>query len=74
MFKEVYGWKVFENRVLRGIFRPKGDEMLGSWRQFHNEELCNLYSSRNVIRMTKSRPRKMHELKEELFRILVLKS
>jgi hypothetical protein len=46
---------VFENRVLRGIFGPKRDEMTGDWRKVHNEELHNLYSSPNIIRMIKSR-------------------
>jgi hypothetical protein len=46
---------VFENRVLRGIFGPKRDEVTGDWRKLHNEELHNLYSSPNIIRMIKSR-------------------
>jgi hypothetical protein len=41
--------------VLRRIFRPKRDEVTGEWRKLHNEELLNLYSSPNIIRMTKSR-------------------
>jgi hypothetical protein len=41
--------------VLRRIFRPKGDEATGDWRKLHNEELHNLYSSPNIIRMIKSR-------------------
>jgi hypothetical protein len=47
--------RVFENRVLRRIFGPKRDEVTGDWRKLHNEELHNLYSSRNIIRMIKSR-------------------
>jgi hypothetical protein len=46
---------VFENRVLRRIFGPKRDEVTGEWRKLHNEEIHNLYSSRNIIRTTKSR-------------------
>jgi hypothetical protein len=46
---------VFENRVLRRIFGPKRDEVTGEWRKFHNEELPNLYSSRDIIRQVKSR-------------------
>jgi hypothetical protein len=46
---------VFENRVLRRIFGPKRDDVAGDWRKLHNEELHNLYSSPNIIRMTKSR-------------------
>jgi len=47
--------RVFENRVLRRIFVPKRDEETGERRQLHNEELNDLYSSRNTIRMIKSR-------------------
>jgi hypothetical protein len=46
---------VFENRVLRGAFGPKRDEVIGSWRKLHNEELHNLYGSPSIIRMIKSR-------------------
>jgi hypothetical protein len=46
---------VFENRVLRRIFGPKGDEVTGEWRKLHNGELRNLYSSPNIIRQIKSR-------------------
>jgi hypothetical protein len=45
---------VFDNRVLRRIFGPKGDEMLGGWRNPHNEELHFLYSSAIIIRIIKS--------------------
>jgi hypothetical protein len=41
--------------VLRRIFGPKRDEVLGGWRKLHNEELHNLYSAPNIIRMNKSR-------------------
>jgi hypothetical protein len=46
---------VFENRVLRRIFGPRRDEVTGDWRKLLNEELHNLYSSPNIIRMIKSR-------------------
>jgi hypothetical protein len=46
---------VFENRVLRGIFGPKRDEVTGEWRKLHNGELHNMYSSPDVIRQIKSR-------------------
>jgi hypothetical protein len=46
---------VFENRVQRRIFGPKRDEVTGDWRKLHNEELHNLYSSPDIIRMIKSR-------------------
>jgi hypothetical protein len=52
--KEEYRLKVFENRVLCRISGPKRDEVMGDWRQQHNEELHNLYSSPN-LRMIKSR-------------------
>jgi hypothetical protein len=43
------------DRVLRRIFGPKRDHVTGDWRKLHNEELHNLYSSPNIIRMIKSR-------------------
>jgi hypothetical protein len=46
---------VFENRVLRRIFRPKRDEVEGGWRKLHNEGLHNMYSSLSIIRMIKTR-------------------
>jgi hypothetical protein len=46
---------VLENRVLRRIFGPKRDEGTGEWRRLHNEELNDLYSSPNIIRVIKSR-------------------
>ena len=45
---------VFENRVLRGIFWPKRDEVTGKWRKLHNEELSNLFCSPNIVRVIKS--------------------
>jgi hypothetical protein len=45
---------VFENRVDEN-FGPKRDEVMGDWRELHNEELLNIYSSPNIIRMIKSR-------------------
>jgi hypothetical protein len=41
--------------VLRRIFGPRRDEVLGEWRKLHNEELRDLYSSPSLIRMIKSR-------------------
>jgi hypothetical protein len=46
---------VFENRLLRKIFRPKREEVAEGWRRLHNEELHNLCTSPNIIRMIKSR-------------------
>jgi hypothetical protein len=45
----------FENRVLRRIFGPKRDEVKGDCRILHDDELHNLFSSTNIIRMMKSR-------------------
>jgi hypothetical protein len=53
--REEYRLRVFENRVLRRIFCQKGDEVLGNWRKLHNEELHNLYSLPDIIRMIKLR-------------------
>jgi len=47
--------RVFENRVLRGIFGAKGDEVTGEGRKLHNEELNDLYCSPNIVRVIKSR-------------------
>jgi hypothetical protein len=46
---------VFENKVVRRIFGPKGDEVTGGWRKLYNEELRDLYSSPSIIRVIKLR-------------------
>ena len=46
--------RVFENMVLRRIFGPRRDEVTGEWRRFHNEELNDLYSSPNIVRVIES--------------------
>ena len=64
----LYGWEtwsftlreehrllVFENRVLRRIFEPKRVEVTREWRKLHNEELNDLYFSRNIFRLIKLR-------------------
>jgi len=47
--------RVFENMVLRRIFGPRRGEVTGEWRRLHNEELNDLYSSPNIVRVIKSR-------------------
>jgi hypothetical protein len=47
--------RVFENRVLRRLFGPKRDEVTGEWRKLHTEELSDLYSLPNIVRVVKSR-------------------
>jgi hypothetical protein len=41
--------RVFENRVLRRIFGPKRDEVIGEWRKLHNEEFNDLFTSFNIF-------------------------
>jgi hypothetical protein len=53
--REEHRLRVFENRVLRGIFGPKRDEVTGDWRKLHSGELHNLYLSPDIIRQVKSR-------------------
>jgi len=47
--------RVFENMVLRRIFGSRRNEVMGEWRRLHNEELNDLYSSPNIVRVIKSR-------------------
>ena len=49
--------RVFENRVLRRIFGPRKDGVIGEWRKLHNEELSDMYNSPNFVRVIKSRMR-----------------
>jgi hypothetical protein len=53
ILSEKHRLRVFVNRVLRRIFDSKTDELTRDWRKLHNEELHNLYSSTNIIRMIK---------------------
>ena len=46
---------MFENIVLRRIFGRRSDELTGEWRRLHNEELNDLKSSPNIVRVLKSR-------------------
>jgi hypothetical protein len=71
---------MFENRVLRRIFGPKRDEVTGEWRKLHNEELRDLYSSPNIMRIIKSRRMRWAEHvarmgeKRSVYRLLVGKT
>ena len=47
--------RVFKKRVLRRIFGPKSEEVIGEWRKLHNEEQNDLYSSLNIIWVIKLR-------------------
>ena len=47
--------RVFENRVLRRVFGPKRDEVIGEWRKLYNEELSDLYSLPKIVPVVKSR-------------------
>jgi hypothetical protein len=53
--REEHRLRVFEDKVLRRIFASRRNEVTKDWRKLHNEELHNLYSSPNIIRMIKSR-------------------
>jgi hypothetical protein len=69
--------RVFDNRVLRIIVRPKKGDVTGGRRNLHNEELHNLYSSTNVIRQIKSRRIRLAEYvarmgkERKLYRVVV---
>ena len=47
--------RVFENMMLRRTFGPRRDEVTREWMRLHNEEINNLYSSTNIVRVIKSR-------------------
>jgi len=49
--KEERRLRMFEKRVLRRVFGPKRDEVTGKWRKLHNEELSDLYSLPNIVRV-----------------------
>jgi hypothetical protein len=46
---------VSENKVLRRIVGPKGEEVAGGWRRLHNEKLHNLYASPHIVMVIKSK-------------------
>jgi hypothetical protein len=68
---------VFGNRVLRRIFRPKRDEVTRGWRKVNYEELNDLYSSPNIVRVIKSRRMRWAERvarmgeRRDVYRVLV---
>ena len=70
---------VFENRLMRKIFGPRRDEVTGEWRRLYYEELNDLYSSPNILRMIKSRRKRwaVHVARiggeSGVYRILVMK-
>jgi hypothetical protein len=47
--------RVFESKVLRKVFGHKKEEVTKEWRRLHNEELNDLYSVANTVRVVKSR-------------------
>src|SRR5215469_7563395 len=53
--REEHSLRVFENRVLSRVFGPRRDGVKGEWRKLHNEELNDLYSSPNILRVMKLR-------------------
>jgi hypothetical protein len=50
---EEHKLRVFENRVLRKIFGPRREEVTGEWRRLRSEDLYNLYSSPDIVRVIK---------------------
>ena len=66
---------MFENMVLRRIFGPRREEVTGEWRRLHNEEINDLYSSPNIVRVIKLRRMRwaghVARMGEERYRVLV---
>jgi hypothetical protein len=78
ILREEHRLGVFENRVLSRISGPKRGEVTGEWRNLHNEELHDLYSSSSIIRIMKARMMRwaghvarMGEEKKNAYRLLV---
>jgi len=55
--REEHRLRVFENRVLRRVFGPKRDKVTGEWRKLHNENLSDLYSLPDIVRVKSRRMR-----------------
>jgi len=53
--REEHWLTVFQNRVLRRIFEPKRDKVIGDWRKLHNEKLNDLHSSPSIVPVMKLR-------------------
>jgi hypothetical protein len=72
--------RVFDNRVMRRIFKPTRDEETGEWRKLQDEELNDLYTSLNIVRVNKSRrmrwTRHVARMREKtgVYRVLIGKS
>jgi hypothetical protein len=77
ILREEHRLRACENRVLRRIFGPRREEVIGGWRKLHNPKLHNLYSLTNIIRIMKSRRIRWAEHvvhmgnKRSIYRILV---
>jgi hypothetical protein len=63
--------RVFENRVLRRIFGPNRDKVAREWRNLHNEELRDLYSSPSIFRLIKWRKMRLARHVTRMYRLLV---
>jgi hypothetical protein len=61
MLREEKRLRVFENRVLRGIFGPEKDKVTGGWRKLQIEELHNFNIQNMLIRIKSSREHSAHE-------------
>jgi hypothetical protein len=55
MLRKGYKVRVSENRVLKKMYRPARNEIIGEWRRMHKEKLHDLYSSPNITRVMKYR-------------------
>jgi len=52
---DIHVWILYSQHQLGRVFGPKRDEVTGEWRKLHNEELSDLYSLPNIVRVVKSR-------------------